>query len=92
MKYLHVYGQRYEHSTAFIVGNVEGLKELRKLIDTTLKEGMKESELFTYDGEEFTLRVLQFNEANEIVLAKPYVEKTDDKGIWPGELGMKPGK
>ena len=89
MKFLHVYAQHYEHSTAFIVGNREGLKELKRLIDDALETGNAESTLFTYDGEEFNHKVILFS-GEDFELAKPYIEATQNpEAIWPGDIGVK---
>ena len=39
LPYLHLYGQKYWHDDAILVGNIAALKELRNAIDNIIQHG-----------------------------------------------------
>ena len=49
MKILNIYGQEMEHCDARIIGNKEGLTELRDTINNALMSGGKAKTLRTHD-------------------------------------------
>jgi len=66
MKILNIYGQEAWHTEARIVGNKEGLEQLRNTIDKALQEGKATTEadvkdgktaLFASDGEGYSVLV-----------------------------------
>lgn len=66
MKLLHIYGQPFWHADARIIGNTEGLTELREVIDHALRDGKAETSewddcLFTSDGEGYKVIVESHN-------------------------------
>ncbi len=60
MKYLHVYGQKFPHGEAVIVGTREALRELAGMIMRTLEatEFVERCEFMACDGEGYGLRVI----------------------------------
>lgn len=74
---LHVYAQAFWHEDAYIVGNVEGLRALRRAIDAALKVGHAESaELSCGDGEGYCVRVFRVEGAEPWPrLAVPYTDE-----------------
>jgi hypothetical protein len=61
--YLHLYAQHSYHQESLIVGNREGLLELRKLIDKALAQGTSVSgSLFSSDDEGYELYVGMVND------------------------------
>ncbi|KKK62083.1 hypothetical protein LCGC14_3007870 [marine sediment metagenome] len=73
MKILNIYGQEFWHTDARIVGNREGLEELRDTIERALKDGKsstleddarsgEETPLFASDGEGYEVIVLMNND------------------------------
>lgn len=64
MKILNIHGQEMPHADAVIVGNSEGLIELKRLIDKALYNNAKRAAsrsdkdcLFASDGEGYTITV-----------------------------------
>lgn len=64
MKILNIYGQEYWHTDARIIGNKEGLTELRDTINNALMSGQKAKTLnrkadplFASDGEGYSVLV-----------------------------------
>lgn len=61
MKILNIYGQESWHTNARIVGNKEGLLELRDTINNALQSGkamtLQSYPLFASDGEGYSVRV-----------------------------------
>ncbi|MDD4984997.1 MAG: hypothetical protein PHQ43_04290 [Dehalococcoidales bacterium] len=70
MKILNIYGQEAWHTEAKIIGNREGLLQLRATIDKALQEGKATtpddpsagSPLFASDGEGYEVRVEMHND------------------------------
>ncbi|SMB96847.1 hypothetical protein SAMN00808754_1685 [Thermanaeromonas toyohensis ToBE] len=90
---LHVYGQRYWHDEAVILGNKEALEALARAVEKAIKSGHGEAELYTADGEGYTIVVLRKGEPwpeGWEHLALPYTddcarERRED-AVWPWEL------
>ncbi|WP_227940092.1 hypothetical protein [Alkalihalobacillus deserti] len=55
LPYLHVYGQKYWHDDAIIVGNKTALKELRDVIDNAIQYGEGRLSASASDGEGYEL-------------------------------------
>lgn len=53
--YFHIYGQRYWHDDAMIIGNKTALKELRDAIDNALRYGEARIGPLSRDGEGYNL-------------------------------------
>ena len=73
MKILNIYGQAYYHSDAKIIGNREGLLQLKKTIENALMHGKATTEtevirtdestpLFASDGEGYEVIIVMNNE------------------------------
>ncbi len=71
MKILNIYGQQFEHTQAKIVGNAEGLIELKNAIERALLDGKSKTsgaegglfaELFASDGEGYQVIVEMHND------------------------------
>ena len=71
MKILNIYGQEAWHTDARVIGNKEGLEQLRNTIDKALQEGKATTEtdvkdgdtaLFASDGEGYEVIVEMHNE------------------------------
>lgn len=58
MNTLHIYGQRWWHDTATVMGDRESLERLRDAIIVALENGIGECEAMTSDGEGYTVRVM----------------------------------
>ncbi len=54
---LHIYGQYEEHDDIEIAGDRQALIELRAAIDMALDTKNGESEPYTNDGEDYTIRI-----------------------------------
>lgn len=75
---LHIYAQDSWHKEAYIVGNKEGLLELRKAIDQALKSKEAIAEVFPADGEGYEAMVLLVDDDEEEKLLNielPYTGK-----------------
>ena len=55
LPYLHIYGQKYWHDNAIIVGNKTALKELRDVIDNAIQYGEGRLGTSSSDGEGYEL-------------------------------------
>lgn len=74
--FLHVYAQGMQHDEAVIVGNINGLKLLREAIDAAISDQQHGStDVFTSDGEGYTLHILRANEAEANNLELPYTDE-----------------
>ncbi|MCM3442684.1 hypothetical protein AB3Z07_02765 [Metabacillus halosaccharovorans] len=62
---LHIYAQDAWHQEAYIVGNKEGLLELRNAIDEALKSKEAVANVFPTDGEGYDAYVLLVDENEE---------------------------
>ncbi|SDD40873.1 hypothetical protein SAMN05421663_11084 [Terribacillus halophilus] len=79
-RYLHVYAQHSHHHESFIVGNREGLVELRDLIDLALANNTSVGGFFPSDDEGYSLYVgLVENEELFQSLEMPYTEQFGEK-------------
>jgi len=67
MKILNIYGQEYWHTEARIIGNVEGLEELKRAIGLAIKTSQartsNDNPLFASDGEGYEVIVECHNDA-----------------------------
>ena len=88
MDYLHIYSQFDQHATAFIIGNEDGLKKLKEMIEDVLKSGKNEKRFLAYDEKDYSLRVVLFSESNNLKLQLPY---TDESRIDKRTDVVKPG-
>jgi hypothetical protein len=88
---LHIYGQRWWHDSATIVGDRAALEHLRTLIDMALESNTAAGEFFAQDGEGYHGRVFLAAADHEYwqLLAMPYTDE-DAKGtsqgkVWPSD-------
>ena len=80
---LHIYAQDSWHQEAFIVGNEEGLLELRNALDLALKSKQGIANVFPTDGEGYEAYVLLVGDDEEDKfhqLKLPYIGKNMDQG------------
>lgn len=92
---LNVYGQRYPHATAYIVGDAEALRALRDAIDTALADKHGCAHTFTSDGEGYDVIVLHLPSDEAEKLITPYTDDNecdwrDDENVlrpWDIDLG-----
>lgn len=61
MPWIHVYGQYMYHSEAVIRGTAPALTALRDAIDSALKGGEAEANVFATDGEGYEIKVQKVN-------------------------------
>ena len=80
MKYLQIYAQHSQHFEAFIVGNREGLLELRKMIDETLKKGTSEGNFFPSDDEGYQAYIALIPDEKEELFQSLELPYTDQFG------------
>ena len=90
--FLHVYSPWVHHSTAHIIGNKPALEKLRDLIDKTLNSQTEKDAFFGYDGEEYDVKVISFNNVDKFpIVACPYMDESAkekrDNVLWPKDLG-----
>jgi hypothetical protein len=86
---LHVYGQGKWHSPVHIIGNREGLMNLRDAINEALNFKIAEHECTTNDGEGFVIKVAKVTQ-NYDDLRLPYYKEvakdTRDEVTSPEDL------
>lgn len=71
--FLHIYAQDTWHCEAFIIGNTEGLINLRNAIDSAIEKTKGKASCFVNDGEGFDVHVIKEDEFfNELVV--PYTD------------------
>lgn len=73
MPIIHLYPNQSFHEPAYIVGNEEGLRALRAIIDVALVKRKASSEVFCNDGEGYDLHVIIAKDTG--ILAVPYTEE-----------------
>jgi hypothetical protein len=81
-KLVQIYAQQCHHGSSYIVGNLQGLKELRDTIDEAIKNGQSETLLCPSDNELYDVHVkmLHSDEVNKIELIQmPYTEQFGPK-------------
>lgn len=72
---LHCYAQAFWHTEAYLSGGRGALMALRSTIDKALHDGSGECDLFTSDGEGYTVHVVAMTDADAERQVVPY---TDD--------------
>ena len=72
---LHCYAQAFWHTEAYLSGGRGALMALRSAIDKALHDGSGECDLFTSDGEGYTVHVVAMSDADAERQVVPY---TDD--------------
>ena len=72
---LHCYAQAFWHTEAYLSGGRGALMALRAAIDKALHDGAGECDLFTSDGEGYTVHVVAMTDADAERQVVPY---TDD--------------
>jgi hypothetical protein len=72
---LHCYAQAFWHTDAYLSGGRGALLALRSAIDKALHDGAGECDLFTSDGEGYTVHVVAMSDADAERQVVPY---TDD--------------
>ena len=86
---LHVYGPRWWHDSATIIGDRAALERLRQLIDMALESSTAGSELMTQDGEGFHMRVICAPIEHEYwnLLKLPYRDEGYEQPgkVWPSD-------
>jgi len=95
---LHIYAQEQWHGEAYIVGNRDGLIELKKAIIQALNSGKGETgedvPIYVNDGEGYKVKVTMNNtgwlEPFWVKLAVPYTEKIASEkrkdAVWPWKI------
>lgn len=81
LNFLHIYAQHTHHKEAFIVGNKEGLLELRAAIDEALINGQGKGDFFPSDEEGYDTYVSLIADEDEDLfnsLEMPYTEQFGD--------------
>lgn len=83
---LHCYAQAFWHTEAYLSGGRGALLALRTAIDMALRDGSAECDLFTSDGEGYTVHVVAMSDADAERQVVPY---TDDcaREPWNGAFG-----
>ncbi|MCY7500445.1 hypothetical protein [Bacillus pumilus] len=78
-KICHIYAQKSWHMDSYIIGNREGLIELKSAIDQALKSNVGQAELFPSDLEDYTTYVALVNDKEELdSLIMPYIDEDND--------------
>lgn len=72
---LHCYAQVQWHDEAWLSGTPDALVMLRDAIDRALNEGAGQCDLFTGDGEGYTVHVVKMTEADALKQALPYTDE-----------------
>ncbi|MFJ6411298.1 hypothetical protein [Terribacillus saccharophilus] len=81
-KLVQIYAQQCHHGSSYIVGNLQGLKELRDAIDEAIRTGQSDALLCPSDNELYDVKVRMLNadEAEKIELIQmPYTEQYGPK-------------
>jgi hypothetical protein len=84
---LHCYAQALWHAEAYLSGGRGALRALRDAIDKALHCGAGECDLFTSDGEGYTLHVVAMSDADAERQVVPY---TDDCARQPWTEAFRP--
>ena len=91
---VHLHAASFWHDDAWIVGNREGLEQLRAAIDRALDKGGTHASAFVNDGEGFTCFVALESDADMNRLNVPYTDEVargpTQGWHWPHE-GKTPG-
>ena len=88
---LHIYGQRWWHNDAYLVGTRDALTDLRDAITAILESGEpKLVEVFANDGEGYEVSVFVVDEEQMARMAVPYTNdaacEQSETATWPGAL------
>ncbi|WP_077301388.1 hypothetical protein [Virgibacillus pantothenticus] len=87
----NIYAQDSWHTESFIIGNRQGLIDLRNAIDEALKNKVGEANLFPSDFEGYTTYIALLEDENKFAdLCMPYTNEpgvgTDENSIHPIEI------
>ncbi|SHH21482.1 hypothetical protein [Virgibacillus chiguensis] len=84
----NIYAQDSWHMESFIIGNKEGLLELKNAIDEALNNKIGEAELFPSDFEGYTTYVALVEDEEKFAkLCMPY---TNEQGVGKEEYSIHP--
>jgi len=72
---LHCYGQPFWHVEAYLSGGRGALMALRATIDKALHDGDGQCDLFTSDGEGYTVHVVAMSDADAQRQVVPYTDE-----------------
>jgi len=84
---LHCYAQAFWHAEAYLSGGRGALSALRAAIDKALHAGAGECDVFTSDGEGYTVHVVAMADADAERQVVPY---TDDCARLPWNAAFGP--
>lgn len=72
---LHCYAQAFWHAEAYVSGGRVALIALRQAIDKALSDGAGECDVFTADGEGYTVHVVAMSDADAERQVVPYTDE-----------------
>ncbi|PQZ57295.1 hypothetical protein CQZ94_10705 [Bacillus sp. MYb209] len=84
-KICHIYGQQMWHDQAIIIGNKEGLEQLKNMIDIALNENQSEEVFYPVDLAGYNLKIMCVEDDEKLEhLSLPYHDenyytKSDDE-------------
>jgi hypothetical protein len=78
---LHCYAQAFPHGDAYLSGGRGALLALRATIDKALHDGAGACDLFTSDGEGYTVHVVAMTDADAEHISS-YEWRPESPGLW----------